>query len=78
MVRTTTSAEQNRNNIDAAYIDAHAVAIHYLDEIRARIYDMPAPETDGLNWAHVGDMNRIKSDLREIVEYLTGYSQPGN
>ena len=74
MIRIRT-AEQKRDKLDAAYIDAHAFVMHYLDEINARIHDMPAPESDGLNWAHVGDMNTIKNDLREIVEFLSGYGQ---
>jgi len=74
MVRTRT-AEQRRDELDAAYIDAHAFVMHYLDEINARIHDMPAPESDGLNWAHVGSMNKVKDDLREIVEFLSGSGQ---
>jgi hypothetical protein len=75
MARTKKSAEQKQAELDAAYADAHAIVLHYLDEIGGRIHDLPAPESDGLNWAHVGDMNKIKNDLREIVEFVSGYSQ---
>ena len=75
MVRMKTTAEQNRENLDAAYIEAHLSVVHYLDDIQARIYDLPAPESDGLRWGHVADMNKIKDDLREIVDFLNGYQQ---
>ena len=71
----TKTKEQIRDELDAAYIDAHALVMHYLDEINARIHDMPAPESDGLNWAHLGSMNKVKDDLREIVEFLSGSGQ---
>jgi hypothetical protein len=74
MVPTRTT-EQIRDELDAAYIDAHAFVMHYLDAINARIHDMPAPESDGLNWAHIGSMNKVKDDLREIVEFLSGSGQ---
>ena len=74
MIKIATPSEKNQDDLNAAYIDAHAFVIHYLDEIRARIHDMPAPESEGLHWAHVGDMNKVKNDLREIVEFLAGYS----
>ena len=74
MVRTRT-AEQRRDELDAAYIDAHTFVMHYLNEISTRIHDMPAPESDDLNWAHVGSMNKVKDDLREIVGFLSGYPQ---
>ena len=75
MPRIRKTAEKKRAELDAAYTDAHAFVLHYLDEIAARIHDMPGPESDGLNWTHVGDMNKIKNDLREIVEFVSGYSQ---
>jgi hypothetical protein len=70
-----TTAERKRSELNEAYVDAHAFVMHYLDEIQARIHDMPAPESDGLRWGHVGDMNKIKNDLREIVDFLNGYQQ---
>ena len=75
MVRMRTTAEQNRDELDAAYVEAHAGVMRCLEEIHARTHDMPAPESDGLNWANVGDMNNVKNELREIVEFLSGYSQ---
>ena len=75
MATTTTTAERNQQALDEAYEDAHAFVIHYLDEIRARIHDLPAPESEGLNWAHVGSMNKIKNDLREVVDFLNNYGE---
>jgi hypothetical protein len=70
--------KQNRDDINAAYVEAHAFVIHYLDEIDGRIHDLPAPESDGLDWGHVGTMNKVKRDLRAIVTFLAGYDELGD
>lgn len=75
MNQPKSNAEQNRDEIDAAYVEAHAFVIHYLDEIDGRIHDLPAPESDGLDWGHVGTMNKVKRDLRRIVTFLAGYDE---
>ena len=72
------NADQNRDEINAAYVEAHAFVIHYLDEIDGRIHDLPAPESDGLDWGHVGTMNKVKRDLRAIVTFLAGYDELGD
>ena len=73
-----TNADQNRNDINAAYVEAHAFVIHYLDEIDGRIHDLPAPESDSLDWGHVGTMNKVKRGLRAIVTFLAGYDELGD
>jgi len=78
MNQPKTNAEQNHNEINAAYVEAHAFVIHYLDEIDGRIHDLPAPESDGLDWGHVGTMNKVKRDLRAIVTFLAGYDELGD
>jgi hypothetical protein len=32
------------------------------------IHDMPAPDSDYLNWADVGEMNRFAKNIREAIE----------
>jgi hypothetical protein len=75
MSEAKTNAEQNRDEINAAYVEAHSFVIHYLDEIDGRIHDLPAPESDGLDWGHVGTMNKVKRDLRRIVTFMAGYDE---
>ena len=70
--------QQKREDINAAYVEAHAFVIHYLDEIDGRIHDLPAPESDGLDWGHVGTMNKVKRDLGAIVTFLAGYDELGD
>lgn len=72
------TAEQRRDELDAAYVEAHAFVMHYLDEIHGRIHEMPASESDGLDWGHVGSMNKVKSDLRDIVAFLAGHDEIGD
>ena len=70
-----TDPEQNRDEMDAAYVDAHTFVVHYLAEIDGRVHDLPAPESDWLDWQHVATMNKVKRDLRRIVTFLAGYDE---
>jgi hypothetical protein len=38
-----------------------------MEALRAKFYDMPAPESDGLTWGHVGDAGRIVCALNELI-----------
>lgn len=78
MTEPQKTAEERRDELDAAYVEAHAFVIHYLDEIHGRIHDLPAPESDGLGWGHVSTMNKVKRDLRHIVTFLAGYDELGD
>jgi hypothetical protein len=72
---TNENADAKRALLDETYLDSYKQVLGYLDEIRERIHDLPAPETEGLHWGHVGDMNKIKNDLREVVDFLNGYGE---
>jgi hypothetical protein len=74
MARTTMSVK-NREALEAAYVESHATVMHYLDQIHHLVHDLPEPESDDLNWAHLGSMNQVQVDLREIVEFLGGHGQ---
>jgi hypothetical protein len=71
-------ADSDRVDINAAYVEAHALAIKCLAEIDDRIHDLPAPESDWLAWKHVGVMNRVKRDLRAVVASLADKDQQGD
>ena len=32
-------------------------------------------EPDKLNWAHIGTLNKVKSDLLETLSFLSGFSE---
>lgn len=36
-------------------------------ELRSKFYDLPAPDSDGLDWGHVGDAARITESLADIL-----------
>ena len=40
-------------------------------QIREKFYDMPAPESEGLTWGHVGNASHVNTELAEIVQFLT-------
>jgi hypothetical protein len=72
MIDANGVAIKKRDDLDAAYIEAHASVMRRLEEINVLAHDLPAPECDALNWSHVGSMNKVASDLREIVAFLAG------
>ena len=57
---------------NAAYENAHLVARDLLERIEELLNDKPAPDSDGLHWGHVGDINEINNRLSEIVKFLDG------
>jgi hypothetical protein len=51
-----------------AYLRAYRDAMAALKAIETAIYDLPAPDGETpINWANVGDMNRIKSALLAVT-----------
>lgn len=63
-MRTTT--------VHTAMAEAEREAATLLDRIDTAMHDLPAPETDGLNWAHVGTMRAVVAQLQEIETFLLG------
>ena len=55
--------------IEKQYQAAYRRALSALTVIDSDIHDMPAPESDGVNWGSVADMQRIASDLESITRY---------
>lgn len=51
------------------YLAAYNRAMRALDAIQDAIHDMPAPESDGVTWSSVADMQRIVHDLEQITSY---------
>ena len=48
---------------------AYQRATRALGDIMIAIHDMPAPESDGVTWSSVADMQRIAIDLENITRY---------
>lgn len=55
-------------NLQDAYASMHAEAMTLLAQIEEKLNDFPAPDTDGLNWGHVGELGNIVHQLRAILE----------
>lgn len=58
----------NNQKAQDAYAAAHFEALRWLEEIRTQIEDAPAPD-ERTNWAHVGDMQHLAFQLKEIAQY---------
>ena len=54
------------------YAARHAEALALIDSLRDMIEDMPEPESDGINWGHVGNMAHINEQLCEILGFVEG------
>ena len=54
------------------YAARHAEALALIDSLRDLIEDMPEPESDGINWGHVGSMGHINGQLRELLGFVEG------
>lgn len=56
-----------RETLADAYLARHGQALDLIDAIRRQVEDMPSPDAPGLNWAHVGDLERLAAKLRELT-----------
>jgi len=56
-------------NAETAYADRHMECTILVERISEALGDMDAP-SERINWAHVGDLERIRSMLRDVAEVL--------
>lgn len=54
-------------NLQDTYAAMHQEAYLLTLAIQEKVQDMPAPDTDGLNWGHVGDLGYLVHQLRAIL-----------
>ena len=71
MIRIPTTADTNRAELDAADVRSLVSALGQLNEIHRLIHELPAPDSAGLNWQHLGTLNKVKTDLRNVVNFLS-------
>ena len=55
--------------LDEQYQAAYQRAMRALKAIDEAVHDMPAPESEGVTWGSVADMQRIATDLENITRY---------
>lgn len=58
---------RNEMKLEDTYTAAHAEALGLVESLSAHLYDLSAPDTEGLHWGNVGDLARIVSQLKEIM-----------
>lgn len=54
-------------NLQDTYAAMHAEAMTLLAQIEDKLNDLPAPDTDGLNWGHAGELWNIVHQLKDIL-----------
>ena len=59
---------------EAAYENAHLVAVDLVERIKELLFDMPAPGDDEhpIHWGHVGNINEVNQRLSSVVAFLDG------
>lgn len=53
--------------LEDTYAAKAAEALGLIERLREKIEDLPAPDSDGLDWGHVGDICRLAEVLREAL-----------
>ena len=56
--------------VDEMMSERERKAMDLLKEIENLIHDMPAPESDGLNWGHVGSLGHAVLTLTDVRNFL--------
>ena len=67
-----TAIQRTQASATDEYSARHAEALALIDSLRDLIEDMPEPESDGINWGHVGSMGHINEQLRELLGFVEG------
>lgn len=60
-----------QNDLDFKMSEKISYSEQLLTEIRDMLHDFPAPETDTLNWGHVGSAGYVVEKLEEIRDFLS-------
>lgn len=42
-----------------------------LKKIESAFYDLPAPESEYLEWSHVGSAEHVNDELRYILQFIS-------
>lgn len=54
---------------EVAYLNYYRRAMAAIQAIQNKIHDLPAPDGEiAINWAHVGDIGKIATDLEEVAQ----------
>ncbi|QDV62481.1 hypothetical protein [Crateriforma conspicua] len=58
-----------KQNLEEAYVAAHARALQAAEAVRQMIEDLPAPDSETrIGWDHVGTLRHYAARLEELLE----------
>lgn len=57
----------NRKTLEDRYTAASMEALRLIDQIRDKVQDLPAPDSDGITWGHLADLDLIISRLKDVA-----------
>ena len=68
------SKRKPNRNAEAAYENAHLVALGLLERIGDLLQDQPAPGNDDhpIHWGHVGNLAHVNDLLAQVAAFLDG------
>jgi hypothetical protein len=67
-----TKTSKPKLNADAAYENAALVSHDLVARLQELLMDLPAPDTQAINWGHVGDLAEINHRLAGVIAFMTG------
>lgn len=56
--------------VSPAYENAHLVATDLLIRLQEVLHAMPTPDSNAINWGHVGTVSKVNADLAELVRFV--------
>ena len=62
-----TATATKTQKLDAAYLASYKRLMTAMKALEEKIHDAPAPESEYLNWGHVGDFNHLASTIEELI-----------
>jgi hypothetical protein len=55
-------------NVQLAYLAAYERVQAAIMKLNDAIHDLPAPDSDNVDWGHVGTMTKFAADIEEAAQ----------
>ena len=59
-----------QEQIEQLYAEAHFATANMIEKLRVHLFDMPSPDSDGLTWGNLANLNELKRQIANVVEFV--------
>jgi len=63
--------QNTKKDLNESMTNGHFRAVALLNQIKESLFDMPAPDSDDLDWGHVGSLHHVICELQDIRNFIS-------